>query len=312
MILSQNPLGGVGSGLGWVVGKIVSTGADAVMAPFNGAAESVADAVGAMLATLATMWIRLDVPNVWNGATSPVVQAMQTEVAPLVALLAVLGIIMGGIRLAWEQHSQPGFDLVQGLITLVIATGMGVPMVGLLTSASDEWAESMIQNATSGTDFGRNLVILVAPSGPLAPVLIICFGAVAILLSVAQIMLLAFRAVALVLMAGLLPLTAAMTTTSAGKQHFRKVVAWIVALAIYKPLAALVYVAAFRLAGTHSLSGSGIGAVLIGLTMMTLAVLALPILLRLLVPAVGALNVGGNRAVNAVLPKGARIVKGVM
>lgn len=298
-------------GVGWVLGKILAAGADITMAPLKAAAGAVAAAVGSMLATLATLWIRLDVPDVWTGSTSPFVQAIQAEVAPLVALLAVLGIILGAGRLAWERHAQPGFDLVHGLLVLVLVTGAGVPVVGLLTSGADAWAQSML-DGIGGGDFGRNLLLLVSPSGPLAPVLVIFFGTTALLFSVVQIALLAFRAATLVLMAGLLPVSASLTMTAAGRQQFRRVVAWLIALAAYKPFAALIYVTAFQLAGTPGIASTGgIATVLIGLTMMLMALLALPALLRLLVPAINAINATPGTGGGGPLPQGARVVKGV-
>jgi hypothetical protein len=308
-LFAQSPVvDGAKAGLGWAIGQILGAGADASMAPINAAASAIADAAGTVFATLATLWIRLSVPNVWNGSTGPAVQALQNELAPLVALLAVLGIIIGACRLAWEQHSKPGEDIVHGLIVLVLVTGIGVPTIGLLTSGSDAWANSIINDATEqlGGDFAHNLTSL-TPLGhtPVAPVLVMLFGIVALFLSIAQIMLLAFRAAALVLIAGVLPVSAAMTTTTAGQQHFKKLVAWVLALTVYKPLAALIYATAFRLASTPMDSGAGVGAALIGLTMMLLAVLALPALLRLLVPAIGALA-ATPKAGTGALPKGAK------
>ena len=51
-------------------------------------------------------------------------------------------------------------------------------------------------------------------------------------------------------------------------------VAWIVALLLYKPAAAIVYAGAFRLAGSHAFDGGGqIYSMVAGLAMMTLALL---------------------------------------
>lgn len=304
---------GIAPGLGWAVGKILNAGSDVAMAGVNGFAKLVSEAVATMLTALATLWIRLDVPNVWTGSTAPVVAALQSEVAYLTATLAVLGLILGGARLAMDQHGQPGREIIHGLIVLALVTGMGVPVIGLLTSASDAWAKSIIENGTNGTDFAHNITAMVSPAGPLGPVLIVIFGAGALFLSIAQIVVLGFRAVVLVLMAGLLPLSASMTTTPGGQRQFRTVVAWIIALVAYKPLAALIYVTAFQLIGTHdpTLAGGGVGNVLLGLAMMLAAVLALPALLRMLVPAVGAAGNTSPVHVNAsaALPPGARIVR---
>jgi hypothetical protein len=222
--------------------------------------------------------------------------------------------MLGAVRLAITQRSQPGVDLVQGLFILVIVTGCGVPVIALMVSAADEWSRSIIDNALQGTDFGHRVGDLLSLSGgSLAPVLAILFGFVALMVSGLMICLLAFRAAMLVLLAGLLPVAAAMTTTQTGREMMKRYAAWVVALVVWKPVAALIYAAAFRLIGAHDLDSSGVGSVLLGLTLMTAAVLALPALLRFLVPAAGALHSGSPAAATMsaamVMPRGARMLR---
>jgi type IV secretion system protein TrbL len=307
-----NPITG---GLGWVASKILGAAGDVAMAPLNAIAKGVADAVTTLLELMATAWIRIKIPNVWTGETSGVVAALNNEVAYLAGMLAVFGIIFSAGKLALTQRGDAGFDIVHGLLVLVLVTGLGVPTIGLLTSGSDAWAQSIISGAGDGTDFGHNLILLVSPTGTLAPVLVVLFGIVAMVLSIAQVMLIAFRAAALVMMAGLIPVSAGLSVTPGGQQQLRKLIAWIIALVAYKPLAALIYRTAFQLIGTPDLSiGNGVGNVLIGLTMMTIAVLALPALVRLLVPAVQAAHTDRSavRTVATALPSGARTVRKVI
>ena len=65
--------------------------------------------------------------------------------------------------------------------------------------------------------------------------------------------------------------------------------AWLLAFALYKPAAAIVYAVAFDLAGQP-----GALALLDGVMMLVLAILALPALLRFVVPATSALAGGGR------------------
>jgi type IV secretion system protein TrbL len=307
-------IGGFMQALGWLAGKTGLSGADVAMAPVNALAGGIADGVGQLLATLGTLWIRLDVPNVWDGQTTgPTVAFLHSEVAPLVGLLATLGVIIGACRLAWQQTAQPGVDLLEGLLVLVVVTGCGVPIIGLLVSGADAWSQSIIEDALRGGDFGRKIAGMLSLSGPdLAPVLAIFFGVVALVVSAVMICELVFRAAMLVLLAGLLPVAASMTTTQTGRDLMRHYAAWVVAFIAWKPIAALIYAAAFRLIGTHDIGVTGIGSVLIGLTLMTAAVLALPALLRFLVPATRALHAGSPAAATRTaamrMPTGARRV----
>ena len=269
-----------------------------------------------MLQTLGTLWIRLDTPNVWGETAARARPSRScTPKSPRSSgCLAVLGILIGAARLAWEQRADAGRDVVHGLLVLVLVTGCGVPIIGLLVSGADAWSQSIIDDATGG-DFGRNVTLLLQLTGPsLAPFLVIFFGLIALVVSVIQIGLLVFRAAMLVLLAGLLPVAASMTTTQTGRQHFKKYAAWVLALVAYKPAAALIYAAAFRLIGTHQLDARGAGQVLLGLSLMTMAVVALPALLRFLVPAVSAITHGGvgagvaGSAAAMTLPTGAKVL----
>jgi type IV secretion system protein TrbL len=303
---------GIKAVLGWFGGKVGSAAANVALAPINALASGIADAVGQLLATLGTLWIRLNVPNVWTGdTTSGVVQMLHSEVAPLAGLLAVLGIIIGAARLAWQQTAQTGVELLEGLFIMVVVTGMGVPMIATLVSGADAWSESIIENGTAGTDFGRNITAMLSLGGPtLAPVLAIFFGILALLVSITQIGLLVFRAAALVLLAGLLPVAAALAMIPGGREQLKRYIAWVIALIAYKPVASLIYLAAIHLVGAHDLTGSGAGSILIGLSLMVMALLALPALLRFLVPATAALHAGSPAAATRTaamqMPTGAR------
>ena len=141
---------------------------------------------------------------------------------------------------------------MRGLLVLVLVTGCGVPMIGLLVSGADAWSQSIIDDATGG-DFGRNVTAAAGAHRPVARAVsrdLLRYDR-ARRERRRRVVLLVFRAAMLVLLAGLLPVAASMTTTQTGREHFKKYCAWTLALVAYKPAAALIYAAAFRLIGTH-------------------------------------------------------------
>ena len=170
---------------------------------------------------------------------------------------------------------------------------------------------------TNGTCFGGNMAALLALTtnplaGGLGPILIIVLGLVAVLVSVVQIILMLARGGLLVVLAGILPTAAAATNTEMGRTWFRKAVSWLVAFILYKPAAAVVYAVAFKLAGTNVFrdDGTGLISVLTGLTLMCVALVALPALMRFVTPLVGAVAGGGAGSAMAIgaaaaLPSGA-------
>src|SRR5690606_8379565 len=239
---------------------------------------------------------------------------------------AVVSVIIGGARMAWEQRAEPGRETVKSLLTLVVVAGAGVTIVGLLVAAADSFSVWLINGSlscdvtTDSACFGENMLTLLAlttnpADGGLGALLIIILGLIAILAAAFQIVLSIACGGVLVLLAGILPRSASFTNTEMGKGWFKKCVGWLVAFILYKPAAAIVYAAAFQLVGTDVFSddGTGLLAVLTGLMLMIIALFAMPALMRFVTPMVGALaggSAGGAMAVGALaaLPSGAAAV----
>src|SRR3954447_20190098 len=226
------------------------------------------------------------------------------------AAAAILAVILGGARMAWEQRAEPGRELLKGLLTLVVVSGCGLAVISLAVSAADEFARGVVDASLQGDGFGKNVAGMLgfrraASGGALGPLLVIVLGLIAILVSVAQIMLMVVRAGMLVLLAGALPLAAAFTSTEAGRAWFRRFSGWLLAFVLYKPAAAIIYATAFRLLDSDVFSGDGLLSVLVGLALMVMAVIALPALLRFLVPITSAVAGAGGGGGGAAMLAGA-------
>lgn len=254
-------------------------------------------------------------------AASPTVSYLQNSLWYYTLAVAMLGVIISGARMAWEQRAEPGRQLVQGLLTLVVVAGAGLTVVGLLTTAADQFSVWILDSSLScsiagdSTCFGSNMLELLTlttgATGGLGAVLAIILGVFAVLAAMAQIMLMVVRGGALVVLAGMLPIAAAASLSDPQRTMFRKTTAWLLGFILYKPAAAIVYATAFRLSGTDLFGRDGLVTVLTGLALMVLALVALPALMRLIVPAVSAVSNGGSLAglgmagAAAALPSGA-------
>ncbi len=112
--------------------------------------------------------------------------------------------------------------------------------------------------------------------------------------------------------AGLLPLAAAGTSTQTGMDYFKRMTSWLLAFVLYKPATATVYASAFLMIG----DGKDATSVLAGLFMLVLSIVALPAMLRLITPMVGAAVAtgagagGGMAAAGMVMATGARMSSG--
>lgn len=237
--------------------------------------------------------------------------------------LAVLSVIIGGIRMVWENRADPGFDVIKSLFTLLVVAGAGVVFTQLFITAADTFSVWFLQQSLKcnvGTDqacFGKNITTLLvlganpATGGALGAMLVIILGLIASLAAIVQIVLMVLRSGALVILAGVLPISAAATNTEMGKTWFRRCIAWMVAFLLYKPAAAIVYGTAFQLVGSDVFKNDdALVSILVGLMLMIMAIVALPALMRFVTPLVSSTTsgaAGGAMAAGAMvaLPTGA-------
>lgn len=227
-----------------------------------------------------------------------------------VGFAVVLSVIVGAARMAWQQHADPGKELLKSLITLVVVTGAGLTVLSIAIRAADGFASWLVLDSAD-EDFGKRVLDMLAMSNPanlaFGAVMAMVLGLFALLTSVIQIILMIVRDGILVIIAGTLPIAAAITNTEMGKSWFKQYCAWTLALVLYKPAAAIIYAAAFQLVGSgafHTVDADGEALdsslinVLIGLSLMIMALVALPALMKLVAPA--ASLGGGSAAVGAL------------
>lgn len=220
------------------------------------------------------------------------------------AAFIVLGLIITGMRIMWRQDGTEAREVIKALLVYAMLTSLGTAAVFLLLNAGDRFAAHILEQANGGGDFAASISqVLMLPAdasqapesyyvtGALGLVLSILLLLISLLIFVTQVILLVIRGGLLVIMVALLPVAAAAGTTQVGKSMLSKYLAWLLALILYKPAAAVLYAMAFRLGGADR---EGLLDVITGLTIFVAALFMLPALLRLIVPATGAVASGGG------------------
>ena len=267
-------------------------------------AKAIMDGMSQMVTTLSTFWVSMPTVNLASEdgtGPSPVVSTINSELMTWTLTLAVLAVILGGIRMIWEQRGAPLKDLLRSLITLTLVSGLGLGVISILVIAADAFSAAIIQRSTDGKGFANAMEILITPdqTGNAVFILII-LGLIGLIASLVQIVLMVVRSGMLVILAGILPTTAAFTNTEMGKQWFQKAIGWTIAFILYKPAAAIVYSVAFLLMGNTSGKNALVGSIT-GFTLMIVALFALPALMRFVTPMVGAVASGGGAGAGAAV-----------
>ena len=284
-------------------GGISSIAGDAITA----LAKAILGALGHAIEWASTLWVGVGTPTLADasGQATGTVAFLQQNLLVYTTGLAVLSTLLGAGRIVYHEHkSAHARELVRFLVTYVVVSAGAATAASVLIGGCDQMAGWFISQAGASSNFSDHLARLLGITGQTGgftnglaatattAVIAIVLGLIAFLGSVIQIMLMLVRGGMLVLLVGTLPLIAAFSNTEMGGQWFRKATAWLLAFALYKPAAAIIYAVAFDLAG-HP----GALALLDGVMMLLLAILALPALLRFLVPATSALAGGGGAGV---------------
>lgn len=189
-------------------------------------------------------------------------------------------------------------ELVAALIRALLASSAGLGAVVILLQVGDSYSRWVLDRSVSGGFTEGLKKLLMSPAANSLQIFVIVAGIIALIVSLIQICLLVVRSALSVLLAGTLPLAYSATNTQWGKQWSQKHASWLIAFVLYKPVAATIYAAAFKVTGsalTGKLEGAAesIVGLMSGLVLMVAALFALPAMMRLIVPAVGAASAGG-------------------
>ena len=267
-------------------------------------AKAIMEGMSQMVTTLSTFWVSMPTVNLASedGTTpSPVVSMVNSELMVWTLTLAVLAVILGGIRMIWEQRGAPLKELLRSLITLALVSGLGLGVISILVIAADAFSAAIIERSTDGKGFADAMgVLVVTGQTGVGVFILIVLGLIGLLASLVQIVLMVVRSGMLVILAGILPTTAAFTNTEMGRQWFQKAVGWTIAFILYIPAAAIVYSVAFLLMG-HDSGKDGLIGSITGFTLMVVALFALPALMRFVTPMVGVVASGGGAGAGAAV-----------
>lgn len=282
---------------GCVLGDMVCAGAEGFI---NSLFHGVTDSLGGLAKSLGSFWV--NTPSIPLTGKDNAVYFIRESTSWYVAALLVVSILIAAGQMMWTRKGQPLTDLLASLLKFAIMNAASVTGVTLLLRSGDEFSAWIIGRSTD-EGFDKALSTLIGPevfkSGITVGIAIfaIVMGIIAIIVAVIQIGLLIVRSAMALILVGTLPLAFSATNTSWGKQWSQKHVSWLIAFILYKPVASIVYAAAFKVFGSVGKvdgdDGQRMMYFISGLVLMIAALFALPAMMRLIVPAVGAASGAG-------------------
>lgn len=279
--------------------------------------QSLYDGAIAFVAQVSTFWLDSPSPDVDNAA----VLGLREDMSWYVAGFAILGFLVGLIKLVMSQDVKSSLiGLATPIVNLILATTAYAVGIGVLLTASDEFSKWIVQRSTDGEiDLTQMLTassaLLASPGTAFLLFILLLLGAII------NLLFMYFRDVMFLILSAFIVALAAASGTEQGRQAWRKANGWLVALLLFKPVAAGIYALGFRMLvdggqaeGEEASVAAAMQSTLIAVLILLLAALALPALIKFIVPAagVGAGAFSGGAALGAgvTLAAGAAVLAG--
>ena len=271
---------------------------------FGDIVKSFLEAMAQVLTMAMTWWIKLPNPDLANSTP---LQAITEYTGWIQLALLTASVIFMAIKLAAaKRHAllNEAEETYKALARTVFATTMFASIIALATLAGDRFAEWIVDDTSNKDPIGMvNSMLAVSAFTGASPGLLFVIGLVGILGALAQAALLVVRQGLLIVAVAAVPVAAAASGTSTGSQSYQKLVSWILAFLLFKPIGALVYAMAFlsaqdsaRITEGETPTADQFQQSLIGIILLALAAAVLPALQRLIAPAVAAVGSGGSGA----------------
>lgn len=233
-----------------------------------------------------TSWIQAPLDGVIGGVAA---DWFKTFAIPVQVLLLMLGLMVAGIRMALMARGEPAADAARKFFRAILITIAGTAGFQILLLGCNALAKYILDSAT-GSGAPGSLTAMTAFASNVALALI--FGIFGLIIVGIQWVLMAIRGVALTVLVPFWPIAASGAMFEKHEGMFEKVTGWLLAFALYSPVAAALYGMAIKLQqGTDGVEG-----VMYGLGIFILALVALPALMRLVVPLSSAMGRAGAGA----------------
>jgi hypothetical protein len=184
-----------------------------------------------------------------------------------------------------------------GIMRIVLVSGAATTIVVAAANVADSYANHLYTDAVQAS---LNGVGVCEPGEGIPPFLLLVLAFLLLLSGIVHTALMYIRLGVMTIMLGTLPLAAAASMTDWGAGWWRKHIGWMVAWLLYKPAVALVLSAGQAMIhageGETDAGAEPINTRIAGIGVMLLSAIALPALLKLIVPAAAAMGTGNPMA----------------
>ena len=287
------------------------------------AAKSISEAAAAMMRWLNTWWMEAPQPDLDSNPVNQVIG----DLTWYTAAFAIIGFLFALGKMVLSQDFKSMIGGIQPVVNLIIVTACYATGITLLLNAGDGLSTWLLDRASqAGNSKGdiSALAVVTSFGSVLGSGGWLIFALIELIGSIVNFAFMLFRNILLPVLMVFLPTLAAASGTEAGKQAFAKANGYLIAFICFKPVAAVIYALGLWFMNTPVVSGLGtagaktedlaeaVVGVCTGTGIMILAALALPALIKFLVPVAargaGGFSGGGALAGAVTVAAGAAVI----
>jgi hypothetical protein len=277
------------------------------------------DPIGTIIKMIAKMILSAAI-SVFGALTTGVPTLTGTNTAKnisgqtqwLVVYLAVGSLLFSAARMAVERRSTAGTTALKGVLRVIVVSGAATTIVTAAASVADDYSTYLYQ---AGAQDMLNKAGSCSWDDGIQSFLMLILAFLLLIGGIIHTVLMYIRLGVVILLLGTLPLAAAASMTDWGGGWWRKHIGWLIAWLLYKPAAGLVLYAGAQMLTSNADGSNGVNERIAGIGVMLLSAVALPALLKLVVPATAALGgasaySGAMQSAGGALATGARSLGG--
>ncbi|MFJ2833067.1 hypothetical protein ACIPC1_36885 [Streptomyces sp. NPDC087263] len=206
--------------------------------------------------------------------------------------LACGSILFASAKMALDRRGESGQTALKGILRIILVSTAATAMIGTFVDLMDRYSQHLLRGSL------LNLMEGIDCNGGIPDMLLLVIGCLLIIAGIIHALLMWVRLGVMIVLMGTLPMAAAASMTDWGGTWWRKHIGWMTAWLLYKPTVGLVlYSGAIMVDSSeaHSTTDTQIA----GMGLLLLSAVALPALMRIIVPATAAL--GGDSVGDATM-----------
>ncbi|MFF7952095.1 hypothetical protein [Streptomyces griseorubiginosus] len=261
----------LGDPVGTVIGLIAKSILAAAIAVFAGLADSV--------------------PTLDDTTTS---NDLSDKTSWIVVYLAVGSLLFAAGKMALERKGTAGVTALKGILRVVLVAGAATTVCLAAARIADSYSTYLFNDSVQNA---LDNIGACGDNSDIQSFLLLILAFLLLLAGILHTILMYIRLGVMMIMLGTLPLAAAASMTDWGAGWWRKHIGWMISWLLYKPAVALVLNAGMTMISQGKTgSNPNVNTRIAGIGVMLLSAIALPALLKLVVPATAAMGTGDPMA----------------